>query len=455
MARWPVLAHLNAASLVDEGTEAVLDHLQDKAAATGVLLGVHGFNPEVMDRGRTWPGRGPKGTTGVLGGLFTEPAAGSFSRTLLGSPRVTQAPFGAFDALEAVNRAAKSRDLSVNLYILESASTGGWQHDVARWPQVLEIDIDGRRGAMPCVNHPDYRAWKLELFEGMYKAHEFDGLLWGVERWGPLHIALAGSAPTCFCTHCAAVAQRAGLDWSRVRQGYAALWRHCQAATAAEPGSGALVQLLLRHPEILGWEWQWTRSYLDLHRELYGVAKWLAPERRFGLGLWHYWFINPLLRAEWDMAEFAASADFIRPILYHVPEGPRIARYLGMLGRTASPGIARDAVWGLFKAMLGLDLPPIESFERSGLPASYVGQGVELVRRLSGGRAQVMAGIGIDVFEHGLDAPMAPEAAAAAVRAAHAAGADGITVSRNYAEMRHETLAAVGAAVRALGGAAP
>jgi len=35
----------------------------------------------------------------------------------------------------------------VNLYILESAGAGGWQHHVARWPQVLEID--GRRGAMP------------------------------------------------------------------------------------------------------------------------------------------------------------------------------------------------------------------------------------------------------------------------------------------------------------------
>ena len=28
------------------------------------------------------------------------------------------------------------------------------------------------------------------------------------------------------------------------------------------------------------------------------MAKWLAPARPFGLGLWHYYFISPLLRAE-------------------------------------------------------------------------------------------------------------------------------------------------------------
>jgi len=281
----------------------------------------------------------------------------------------------------------------------------------------------------------------------MYKAQEFDGLLWGAERRGPLYTATASGAPTCFCAH------RAGVDWSRVRQGYAALWRHCQNSTAAEPGSGVPMQILMRHPEILGWQLQWTRSYGGL----YDYAKRLAPERRFGLGLWHYWFINPLLRAEWDIAEFAASADYIRLIPYHVPEGPRILHYLGMLGRTAALRIVRDDVWGQLKVMLGPELPTIEIIERTGLPASSVGQDVELVRRLSGGRAQVIAGIGIGigVFQDGLKGPMAPTEVAAAMYAAHAAGADGITVSPNYAEMRHETIAAVGETLRSLAGEAP
>jgi hypothetical protein len=442
MSEWPVLVHVNAVSLFDEGTEAVLDILQHSAAATGVLLAVHGFNPEVMDRGRTWPGHGPKGSSGSLGGLFARSAPGVYDDTRLGSPRVQDAPYASFDALAKTNEVGRARGLDVYLYILESAGTGGYQRNVSGWPRVLEIDIAGRRGSLPCVNHPDYRAWKLALFEDLYKTHDFKGLLWGVERWGPLHTALAGVCPGCFCSHCATVATREGLDWSRVREGYAALWQMVQG------GGGSFLKLLMQHPELLAWEWQWTRSYLSLHRELYGVAKWLAPDRKFGLGLWHYWFINPLLRVEWDMAEFAASADFIRPILYHVPEGPRVARHIRQLGTSAARGIKAEALWQAMSQSLGLDLPPLAAVATTGLPAAFVGQGVGLVRSGCGDTAQILAGIGIDVFEDGLERAMTPDDVAAAITEAHAAGADGITLARNYAEMRHSSLSAAGDAVR-------
>jgi hypothetical protein len=52
------------------------------------------------------------------------------------------------------------------------------------------------------------------------------------------------------------------------------------------------------------------------------------------------------------------------------------------------------------------------------------------------------------VFEDGLVRAMTPDDVAAAIAEAHAAGADGITLARNYAEMRHENLAAAGNAVR-------
>jgi hypothetical protein len=446
MKHWPILAHVNAVSLVDEGTDAVLDVLRDQAAATGLLLAVHGFNPEVMDRGRTWPGHGPQGMSDTLGGLFANIGASAFERVTLGSPRVTDAPYADFDALAEINAKAAARNLDVYLYILESASTGGYQRNVAGWPGVLELDVAGRRGRMPCVNHPDYRAWKLALFEGLYKSHSFAGLLWGVERWGPLHTALAGDCPACFCSHCAQVAVREGLSWPRVRNGYERLWQMVQG------GGESFLRLLLEFPEIFAWEWRWTRSYLSLHRELYGVAKWLAPDREFGLGLWHYWFINPLLHVEWDMGEFAASSDFIRPILYHIPEGPRIARYLESLGASAGRGLPIDALWQVMSASLGLDLPPTSEFERTGLPASYVAQGVRLVRAGCGTAARVLAGIGIDVFQEGLEHVMTPADVTGAIEAAHAAGADGITLARNYAEMRPENLAAAGAAIRRLRG---
>jgi hypothetical protein len=442
MAEWPVLVHVNPISLLDEGIDDVLELLQRQAAATGVLLAAHGFNPEVIDRGQIWPGHGPQGSSGSLGGLFAASAGEPYARSGLGSPRVREAPYDSFDALGKLNPAASARGLDVYIYILESAGTGGYQRNVAGWPNILEIDVAGRRAKLPCANNPQYRAWKLALFEDLYKNHEFKGLLWGVERWGPLHATLSGSAPTCFCSHCASIASMNGLDWRRVREGYAALWDMVQQ------GRQEFLKLLLQYPELLGWEWHWTRSYLSLHRELYGVAKWLAPDREFGLGLWHYWFINPLLRVEWDMAEFAASADFIRPILYHVPEGPRLARYLGQLGHSAARGIDVEALWKVMAQNLALELPTIDAVARTGLPASFVGQGVRLVREGSGDRANVLAGIGIDVFEEDLGRRMTPDDVTAAIDEAHTAGASGITLARNYAEMRHELLEAAGSAIR-------
>ena len=68
---WPVLVQLNAVSLVDEGPAQVFDVIQEKVAPTGILLlAAHGFNPEVVDRGRIWPGHGPQGFNSNRGGYY-------------------------------------------------------------------------------------------------------------------------------------------------------------------------------------------------------------------------------------------------------------------------------------------------------------------------------------------------------------------------------------------------
>lgn len=79
---------------------------------------------------------------------------------------------------------------------------------------------------------------------------------------------------------------------------------------------------------------------------------------------------------------------------------------------------------------------------------SNSGSVTTLARAVSCGVAQFFAGIGIDVFEHGQERAMTPDGVAAAIAEAHTAGADGITLARNYAEMRLENLAAAGDAVR-------
>ena len=70
---WFVAVQVNATSLIDEGVDRVLDVFQDVAAANVVMLTVHGFNPEVIDRPAIHSGHGRKGPHGSAGGTFTIP----------------------------------------------------------------------------------------------------------------------------------------------------------------------------------------------------------------------------------------------------------------------------------------------------------------------------------------------------------------------------------------------
>ena len=73
------------------------------------------------------------------------------------------------------------------------------------------------------------------------------------------------------------------------------------------------------------------------------------------------------------------------------------------------------------------------------------------MREAAGAGVLIFAGIGVDVFEFGLAQAMTPDDVADGVNAALDSGADGLTVSRNYAEMRLENIAAVGAVLRKRG----
>jgi hypothetical protein len=113
-------------------------------------------------------------------------------------------------------------------------------------------------------------------------------------------------------------------------------------------------------------------------------------------------------------------------------------------------GMKESTLWAFFAEMLGLRLPPIDAFASTGLPADYVAQGIETIRRNAGPNTRILAGLGVDVFEYGLERAMTPQDVEAAIRAARTAKADGITISRNYAEMQHANLEAVGHTVKAL-----
>jgi hypothetical protein len=452
---WFVAVQYNAVSLIDEGVDRVLDRFQKEARANAVMLTVYGFNPEIVERPLDHSDHGGKGRVGTAGGNFATPHPQYYAGVDLGDARVNESLFLGFDALAKTQEAAKKRGLQTHIYILESASTGGRQRTIAGWPRILEIDILGRKSALPCVNNPTYVAFKHALLEDLYKSYQFDGMLWGIERWGPFNIALSGAPASCFCEHCRAVARDHRLDWKRTAQGYRALYDANQRWRAEGRGSQTpfidLLRLLLHYPEILAWERLWTEKHLALTSELYGIAKWLAPDRVFGVGLWHYYVSNPILRAEWDMKEIAKSADYIRPIVYHFPYPARFRLYAETLRQGALQSFTNGGIWDAFSQMLDLKLPAYDRLQSDGMPAEFVRQVVEIVRRDVGPDMPIYPGVGIDVRQQGFSRLMRPKDVVAAVMAAAKAGADGITASRNYAEMKIANLKAFGQALKELG----
>src|SRR5206468_568448 len=103
-----------------------------------------------------------------------------------------------------------------------------------------------------------------------------------------------------------------GFD--RARDGYLALERWAAALRAGQrPADGAFVtfwRLLVKYPELLAWERLWNEGLSDTYRDLYRLAKSVAPAKGVGWHIWHNNSFAPLYRAEQDYAEFGNYSDF-------------------------------------------------------------------------------------------------------------------------------------------------
>jgi hypothetical protein len=101
--------------------------------------------------------------------------------------------------------------------------------------------------------------------------------------------------------------------------------------------------------------------------------------------------------------------------------------------------------------MSDLRLPAYAKLQSAGMPADVVRQAVEIVRRGVGPGLPIYPDVGIDVRPQGFDRSMRPEDVTTAVYVAAKAGADGITASSNYGEMKVANLRTFGRALKTLG----
>jgi hypothetical protein len=355
-------------------------------------------------------------------------------------------------------QAARKRGIRLYERMYEPSSKAAGS--IHNFETVLETDIYGKPGPRPCLNNPDYRAWLMGTMRDLFESYELDGIQYGAERGGPLSDWLYWSdAPRCFCSYCTAKARREGIDVEEARAGLTQIHRYVTALKdGAQPTDGILtefIRILLRYPEVLAWEYQWTRSVNDLHRLIYEAVKAIRPTAQVGRHVDHQQSTYALLfRAAADYAEMTDSNDFIKLILYHDIAGPRVLRKIERLRQHVLGELTTEQSLGLYYAIFGYD-PKVEpsagDLADEGLSPNYVYRETKRAVDRVDGQAAIYAGIGLDIPKGGgwgTDRWQSdPEDVYAATREAFAAGGKGVVASREYEEITLDSLRAMGKAV--------
>jgi hypothetical protein len=468
---------IGAISFIDEGVETVLKILQDKGAVNALVIGALSWSRGNAGRAILGtPDHGSGEPDNLVGGAFWEPSPKYYGNSPLKEFRAPDPLYEGFDTFRDVIPAAKKRELKVYAYYCETPRVTIKHNSVPNAAQIGEVDLFGRKANRPCNNNPGYRAWVFSFIEDWCNQN-IDGVLWGIERQSGLKALLSGETPTCFCRFCLLEGKRQNIDAGRAQNGYKAVYEYLKRVKAGEnPPDGFFVtflRILLNHPEIFQWEKMWLESHRGLHRELAGVVKFVDSEKEVGFGIWQE--INtfsPYLRAQFDYEEFIDYADWLKPIVYHVPAGARFARYVqtfqpllyhkegeqraefiqeaqATVLRDFGPDLALD----LFYALLNLEEAPLPELAERGFSPEYVRR--ETARTVAGvgGKVKVYPGIGIGVPGGPGSKEIEPDDVRQAIQAAYEGGADGVLLSRNYSETMLKNLEAAGDVLRDLGNA--
>ena len=450
---------VGAVSLLDEGTDKVLDGLAEMANINTLFLATFTYGRGIggrMPRGTPLPDHGKQEyDDNYHGGNFATPHPQFYKNTSI-TPQ--KAPDHAdYDVIADVLPRAHTRGMKVICWYEDV-----FRKDVPGLNQAFEVDLHGKPAARVCYRNPSTLNFWLGLTEDYLRSYDVDGLMFGSERQGPLNNALGashGGGPTpatvgCFCSHCLAAAKKEGIDVDRARQGYMALEQWIDAMKGGQRATdGAFVtfwRILVEHPEVLAWERLWNQGLRATYRAMYRKAHDIAPQKPMGWHIWHTNSFAPFYRAEQDYKQFAEYSDFLKVVMYHNSGGPRMARYIRNVNSTLFADLTPQQTAELtYRLQQYEEEPPLEQLLTARLSADYVRR--ETRRAVSGiGNAatRIWPGIDVDIPTAEKEVKSSPEDVYAAVKAAFEGGAHGVILSRKYSEMRLDNLRAAGRAIR-------
>jgi hypothetical protein len=449
-----------AVSFVDEGTEKVLDNLQELGAVNTLFLATFTYGRGIAGRqvpGQPLPDHGKQeyDTATFRGGNFGTPHPQYYRNT---SIKPEKAPdHGAYDVIADVLPAARRRKMQVICWFEDVIAA-----DVPGFDKAREVIVTGQPSTFACSRNPNTRNFWLGLVEDYLRSYDVDGLMWGSERQGPLGNALgashggggAGGRIGCFCQYCMEAARKDGINVDRAREGYTQLAAWATAIRGGQkPPDGAFVtfwRLLVKYPEILAWEKLWNDALKDTYRDMYRLAHEIAPAKGIGWHVWHNNSFSPFYRAEQDYADFRGYADFLKVVIYNFCGGERLAQYVRSVNRSLFADLTAEQTLELTYGVQQYHDQPLDALAAAGLGADYVRRETKRAIAGAGPTLKIWPGIDIDIPTGAASKKPRPDDVYAAVKAAFDGGADGVLLSRKYSEMRLANLRGAGQAIRDL-----
>lgn len=453
---------VGSVSFLDEGTEKVLDIVQEKGAVNTLFLAVFTYGRGIAGRqvpGQPLPDHGKQEyDTNFHGGNFATPHPQFYRNTVL---KDTRAPdHGNLDILEIVLPAARKRGLKTICW-LEDVFRG----DIPNIGKLQEVDLHGRNATTLCFNNPDYRGFLTGLVEDYARSYEIDGLMWGSERQGALSNSLgamhggARSDPgrvTCFCQFCQAKAKTRGINVDRAKRGFLELEKFVRAGRAGnKPVDGYYVtfwRILLNYPEIAAWEMLWTDSLRETYAAIYKTVKTAKPSVPVGWHIWHNNSFNPIYRAEQDLQVLSEYSDYLKMVIYHNCGGERMATYIDSVSQTIYGDTPKQMLLDFEYSVMNYKERSYAEIPFTGLSSDYVYRETKrAVDGIAGKKTLIWPGIDIDIPTASNHSKCTPQGTKDAVLAAFHGGAQGVILSRKYSEMKLANLKGAGDAVRELG----
>src|SRR5688500_16108415 len=220
-------------SFVDEGTNKVLDILQERGAVNTIYLSTFTYDKGITGRqtpSQYLPDHGTRETAANVfhGGNFATPHAKFYKHTAIKGEKLKAPDFGKLDILTEVLPAAKKRNIKVVCSVQDGFN---YPADMPFVKDFAEVDIEGRKSGAMCFFQPDVAEFWKAVATDLCSSYPIDGILLFNERNGPLLNAVGvshsqridSSKVTCFCEHHRRAAEAHNIDFQRAKTGYVKL----------------------------------------------------------------------------------------------------------------------------------------------------------------------------------------------------------------------------------------